>query len=92
VLDLVHNGSRLPAVDNYETPVNGMSLAEDTNIVFIDYEHAYGLGFEDMMRRVPDISKINDIIAWKPQLTLEETLQRVIAFYRTHERALNGAY
>jgi UDP-glucose 4-epimerase len=91
VLDLVHNGSRLSAVDHSETPVDGMPLAENADIVFIDYEHAYGLGFQDMMRRVPDISKVNDIIGWKPQITLEETLQRVIAISDSRG-ALNGTY
>lgn len=92
VLDLAHNDSRLPAADHYGTPVNDMPLAEDANIMFMDYENVYGHDFEDMLRRVPDISKINDTIGWKPQITLEETLQRVIAFYRTREGALNGTY
>jgi len=85
VLNLVHNDSQLPAVDHSEISANHISLAENANIIFMDYENVYGLGFDDMRRRVPDISKINKLIGWKPQITLEETLQRVIAFYRVRE-------
>ncbi|MGH9460617.1 MAG: GDP-mannose 4,6-dehydratase [Vicinamibacteria bacterium] len=50
-------------------------------IVFVPYEKAYEEGFEDMPRRVPDISKIQKLIGYKPSLTLEQTLQRVIDFF-----------
>jgi UDP-glucose 4-epimerase len=50
-------------------------------IVFVPYEKAYEEGFEDMPRRVPDIGKIQKLIGYKPSLTLEETLQRVIDFF-----------
>jgi UDP-glucose 4-epimerase len=50
-------------------------------IVFVPYEKAYEEGFEDMPRRVPDIGKIQRLIGYKPSLTLEETLQRVIDFF-----------
>lgn len=48
--------------------------------MFVPYEEAYEAGFEDMRRRVPDISKIRAMIGWEPQVPLEETLQRVIAY------------
>jgi len=50
-------------------------------IVFVPYDQAYEAGFEDMRRRVPDISKIKTLIGWEPQVPLEETLRRVIAYY-----------
>jgi len=50
-------------------------------IVFVPYEKAYEEGFEDMPRRVPDITKIQKLIGYKPSLTLEQTLQRVIDFF-----------
>ncbi len=50
-------------------------------IVFVPYEKAYEEGFEDMPRRIPDISKIHELIGYKPSLTLEQTLQRVIDFF-----------
>ena len=43
----------------------------------IPYSEAYAPGFEDMQRRQPDISRINELIGWKPELTLDEILVRV---------------
>ena len=43
-------------------------------INFISYEKAYAEGFEDMLRRVPDISKINRYIGWKPVHSLKKIL------------------
>jgi len=51
-------------------------------IVLIPYNQAYEAGFEDMRQRIPDVRKIRDIIGWEARVSLEETLERVIAFYR----------
>jgi UDP-glucose 4-epimerase len=48
-----------------------------SEIVFTDYSKAYKFGYEDMHRRVPDISKINKIIGWKPNINLETTIKDV---------------
>jgi UDP-glucose 4-epimerase len=53
-----------------------------SEIVFVPYEKAYEQGFEDMVRRVPDISKINAAIGWKPTISLPQILQDVIEFQR----------
>jgi UDP-glucose 4-epimerase len=53
---------------------------QDERIRFVPYEEAYGAGFEDMRRRVPDVSRIKALIGWEPQLSLEETLQRVALY------------
>lgn len=50
----------------------------DSKIEYISYESAYGSGFEDMKRRVPDITKINNLIGWRPEMQLDELLQKVI--------------
>jgi UDP-glucose 4-epimerase len=49
-----------------------------SEIVLIPYDQAYEAGFEDMPRRVPDISKIRQLVGYKPSLGLDEILQRVI--------------
>jgi UDP-glucose 4-epimerase len=54
----------------------------DSEVVCIPYEQAYGEGFEDMPRRVPDISKAARLIGYRPVKTLDEMLQRVIAYFR----------
>jgi UDP-glucose 4-epimerase len=51
-------------------------------IVTIPYDQAYEAGFEDMPRRVPDISRIAELIGYEPTVELEETLARVIAHFR----------
>ena len=50
--------------------------------VHIPYDVAYEAGFEDMERRVPDISRINALIGWEPTLSLEDTIADVIAYER----------
>jgi UDP-glucose 4-epimerase len=52
-------------------------------IVRIPYDQAYEEGFEDMPRRVPDISKIGKLIGYKPTVELDEILERVIASLQT---------
>ncbi len=47
-------------------------------IRLVAYADAYAPGFEDMQRRVPDISRIGQAIGWAPQIPLDETLQQVI--------------
>jgi UDP-glucose 4-epimerase len=54
----------------------------DSDIVFVPYDEAYEEGFEDMPRRVPDTSKINELVGFKPQMTLMGILQSVINFHR----------
>ena len=52
-----------------------------SKIEFVDYSDAYEFGFEDMQRRVPDISKIANKVGWKPSLNLENILLDVIKFF-----------
>lgn len=47
----------------------------------ISYNEAYLDGFEDMQRRVPDISKIKQILGWAPEINLDQIIKDVIAFY-----------
>lgn len=54
-----------------------------SEILLIPYEQAHGVGFEDMRRRIPDTTKINSLIGWRPTLSLDETLGQIIAYYRT---------
>ena len=53
-------------------------------IVKIPYDQAYESGFEDMPRRVPDLSKIRDLIGYEPRVPLDEILRLVIEYQRTH--------
>jgi UDP-glucose 4-epimerase len=54
-----------------------------SEIVTIPYDQAYEAGFEDMPRRVPDITKIRRLVGYEPKVQLDETLTRVIDYIRT---------
>ena len=53
----------------------------DSEIVLVPYDEAYEEGFEDMPRRVPDTSKINKQVGFKPERDLEGILLSVIDYY-----------
>jgi len=55
-----------------------------STIVHIPYDEAYERGFEDMPRRLPDISKVTRLTGWRPSRSLDQTLADVIE----HERQL----
>ena len=48
----------------------------------IPYSEAYPEGFEDMQRRVPDISKIKNVLGWSPQIGLDQIIKDITAFHR----------
>ena len=50
-----------------------------SEIVFVPYEEAYGHGFEDMERRVPNIDLINQLVGWKPQRDLTTMISDISA-------------
>jgi UDP-glucose 4-epimerase len=56
-------------------------------IVTIPYDEAYEEGFEDMPRRVPDLTKIHQAIGYVPQVGLDEIIDRVVAEKRTYAGA-----
>jgi UDP-glucose 4-epimerase len=53
-----------------------------SKIKFIPYSEAYPAGFEDMRRRVPDISKIKNAITWEPTYTLDSIIESVSASFK----------
>jgi len=51
-----------------------------SEISFTKYEDAYGIGFEDMERRVPNISKIENFTGWRPLLSLPTIIDDVVNY------------
>ena len=51
-----------------------------SSIEKIAYEKAYPEGFEDMQRRVPDISKIKQVLGWSPEINLDQIIKDIAAF------------
>ena len=52
-----------------------------SEIVKLPYSEAYPEGFEDMQRRVPDISKIKNALGWTPQIGLDQIIKDIAAFH-----------
>ena len=53
-----------------------------STIEFLEYEKAYGAGFEDMERRVPDISKMEHTVGWVPTRDLKTIIGDIAAEMR----------
>ena len=53
-------------------------------IHYIPYDQAYEAGFEDMPRRVPDITKIREFVGYEPKLQLDEIIRTVIEHMRAN--------
>jgi UDP-glucose 4-epimerase len=51
-----------------------------SSIEKIAYDKAYPEGFEDMQRRVPDISKIKQVLGWTPEINLDQIIKDIAAF------------
>jgi UDP-glucose 4-epimerase len=52
--------------------------SSQSKIIYVPYEQAYEEGFEDMMRRVPDLTKINHLIGYAPTTSLDDILLNTI--------------
>ena len=51
----------------------------NSRIMFVPYEEAYAAGFEDMYRRVPDVSKVRGYTGWTPTKSLDEIIMSVVS-------------
>ncbi|MBI4040257.1 MAG: NAD-dependent epimerase/dehydratase family protein [Deltaproteobacteria bacterium] len=56
-----------------------------SEFVFVPYKDAFGPGFEDIPRRVPDVRKIYDAIGWKSTTPLEVGLQKTLEYYSQYK-------
>jgi UDP-glucose 4-epimerase len=71
--------------NNFEISINNLAnkiIAETdsrSKIVYVPYEEAYGDGFEDMERRVPNIDLINQLVGWKPKRDLTTIISDISA-------------
>jgi UDP-glucose 4-epimerase len=72
---------------NEEVSIGGLAekvrelTGSRSEIVRVPYDEAYEEGFEDMPRRVPDISKVSALTGFRPTVKLEEILHSVIEYY-----------
>jgi UDP-glucose 4-epimerase len=74
--------------NNSEISIKGLArrvieeTASKSEVVFVSYEDAYGDGFEDMERRVPNIDLINQLVGWKPKRDLSTMIADISAEMR----------
>jgi UDP-glucose 4-epimerase len=79
----VFNIGHTKEISIYDLAVMVQKMTHSTSeIVFVPYDQAYEEGFEDMRRRLPDLTKVEALIGYKPSLNLPELLTQIIA----HER------
>ena len=53
-----------------------------SNIVIVPAQKIYGEGYEDIFRRVPDITKAKQILKWEPKTKLKDGLEKTINYYK----------
>lgn len=61
-----------------------------SEITLVPYDQAYEEGFEDMGRRVPDLSKIRNLIGYKPTVDLPNIIAQVVEYYRQQMLGRDG--
>ena len=72
-----------------ETTINDLArrirtlTGSSSEIVLVPYDEAYQAGFEDMPRRVPDLTRITRLVGYRPTVDLNGILERVVAHMRS---------
>jgi len=76
--------------NDYEISINDLAkkiineTGSKSEIVYVPYSEAYGDGFEDMERRVPNIDLINQLVGWKPQRDLSMIISDISDEMKKH--------
>ena len=69
--------------NNFEISMNDLaglvisSTNSSSKVEYVSYEIAYGAGFEDMERRVPNLSLIKELVGWQPKRNLDQIINDV---------------
>jgi UDP-glucose 4-epimerase len=78
-------GKAINIGNDFEISINGLAqkiiveTGSKSEIVYVPYNEAYGDGFEDMERRVPNIDLINQLVGWKPKRDLTTMISDISA-------------
>jgi UDP-glucose 4-epimerase len=76
--------------NNFEISINDLAkkiineTGSKSEIVYVPYAEAYGDGFEDMERRVPNIDLVNQLVGWKPQRDLSTMISDISEDMKEH--------
>jgi UDP-glucose 4-epimerase len=92
LVDLTNNAKAFGEVFNIgsDTEISISRLAEmvkkmtgsSSKIVYVPYDKAFEKGFEDMRKRVPDVTRVKALIGFQPKIKLEESLKDIIDYYK----------
>jgi UDP-glucose 4-epimerase len=69
--------------NNFEISINDLAqkiiteTGSKSEIKYLSYDEAYGDGFEDMERRVPNLELINQLVGWKPKRDLSTMIRDI---------------
>ena len=66
------------------------ATASNSQIVHVPYDQAYEEGFEDMARRVPDISRIRALVGFEPTVAIREIVEKVVIYQESTPQATHG--
>ena len=75
--------------NDFEISINDLAkkvieqTKSESEIVYVPYEEAYGDGFEDMERRVPNIELIKSLVGWEPKRDLSSMISDIADFLKT---------
>lgn len=58
----------------------------NSEIVYLPYEEVYGEGFEDMRHRIPDTTKLRNLIGYVPKVRLDDALKKTIEYHRDKKK------
>ena len=65
------------------------AVGSSSDIQFVPYKQAYDGDFEDMPRRIPDITKLRNLVGYRPRVLLPEIIERTIDYWR-HEQSIEA--
>ena len=82
----IGNGAEV-SIRDLADKVIGMT-GSSSPIRYVPHHEVFGHNFEDMSRRVPDISKIQHLVGYKPKVHLDEILEHVIAYWAPQSAAV----
>jgi UDP-glucose 4-epimerase len=57
-----------------------------SEIVMVPAEEIYGKGYEDIFRRVPNISKARKVLSWEPKVSIDDGLRKTIRWYKDNKQ------
>jgi nucleoside-diphosphate-sugar epimerase len=63
--------------------------ASTSDIVTIPYEKAYGSGFDDMPRRVPELTRAYELLGWRPRTTLHEIIMQIASGFESAQEPVS---